>query len=183
MMCIIEESGRARNHQLEDGGSFLCFRPGTPRRTILGGMIVMSGKKILVVEDSENIRKIIKFMLVQRGYEVLEGRNGFEAERLAKTQRPDLILLDVMLPDKTGFEICTELKANPQYAGIKIVMLTAITKGTGKSDLYWKDKCKADGFLSKPFRAKDVLETIEKLLAADPGRGNGEGAPSPLSPV
>jgi two-component system alkaline phosphatase synthesis response regulator PhoP len=130
----------------------------------------MRGKKILlVVEDTENIRKIIKFTLAQRDYEVLESGNGLEAMRLAKTRLPDLILLDVMLPDKTGFDICSELKADPRYAGIKIVMLTAITKDTGKNDAYWKERCGADGFLSKPFRARDVLETIEKLLVSSAG--------------
>ncbi|MDQ7779470.1 MAG: response regulator [Planctomycetota bacterium] len=139
----------------------------------------MPGKRILVVEDTENIRKIIKFTLAQRGYEVLESGNGLEAFKMAQAQMPDLMLLDVMLPDKAGFEICAELKADPRYAKIKIVMLTAIAKDLGKDDAYWKNKCGADGFLSKPFKAKDVLDTIEKLL---PGSASTPPALAPQKP-
>lgn len=124
--------------------------------------------KILVVEDTKNLREIIAFMLKQRGFEVITAEEGNEALRKAKTEKPDLIVLDAMLPNITGFEICTELKADDQYKNIRILMLTAITQGTGKDDNYWKMKTRADGFLSKPFKARALLDEIEKLLNIAP---------------
>lgn len=126
-------------------------------------------KKILVAEDTKNIRDIIVFMLKNRGYEIIEAVNGLQAEQKAKAEKPDLIVLDVMMPDKTGFEVCSELKDNPEYKDIKVIMVTAVAKGTGKEDEYWKEKSRADDFISKPFRAQDLVARIEKLLAAKAG--------------
>lgn len=125
-------------------------------------------KKILVAEDTKNIRDIIVFMLKNRGYETIEAVNGVEAEQKAMAEMPDAIVLDVMMPDKTGFEVCTTLKDNPEYKNIKIIMVTAVAKGTGKGDEYWKEKSRADDFISKPFRAQDLIARIEKLLAPKP---------------
>jgi CheY-like chemotaxis protein len=74
------------------------------------------------------------------------------------------MVLDVMLPGKDGFEICTDLKKDPKYKHIKIILLTAIAAGTGKPDDYWKQKTTADEFVSKPFSAKDLVRKIEDLL-------------------
>ncbi len=121
-------------------------------------------KKILVVEDTKSIREIISFMLRGKGFEVLEAGDGQEGEEMARRERPDLILLDAMLPKKTGFDVCASLKSDADLKGIRILMLTAITRDTGKSDEYWKEKSLADDFMSKPFKAVELVDRIEKLL-------------------
>lgn len=127
--------------------------------------LVVEGKKVLVVDDEVNIRQIIEFMLKQRGYVVVQAVDGPDAEAKIRSERPDLIILDVMLPGKSGFEICADLKSSPEYKDIPVLMLTAIAKGVAKSDEYWKERSRADGFISKPFNARALMETVESLLA------------------
>ena len=121
-------------------------------------------KTILVVDDTKSIREIVAFMLRGRGYEVIEAADGQEAREKIKAARPDLVLLDAMLPKVTGFDLCAELKADPDFKSMPILMLTAITKDTGKSDEYWREKSQADDFMSKPFKATELVARIEKIL-------------------
>lgn len=121
-------------------------------------------KRILIVEDTKSIREIVAFMLRSKGYETVESGDGQDAEQKIRSHPPDLIVLDAMLPKKTGFDVCQTLKADNTYKGIPILMLTAITRDTGKSDEYWKEKSQADDFMSKPFKATELVERIEKLL-------------------
>lgn len=121
-------------------------------------------KRILIVEDTKSIREIVAFMLRSKGYETVESGDGQDAEQKVRQQAPDLIVLDAMLPKKTGFDVCQTLKADDSYKAIPILMLTAITRDTGKSDEYWKEKSQADDFMSKPFKATELVERIEKLL-------------------
>lgn len=120
--------------------------------------------KILVVDDTKSIREIVAFMLRGRGYEVLEAADGQEAREKIKASRPDLVLLDAMLPKVTGFDLCAELKADPDFKSMPILMLTAITKDSGKSDDYWREKSQADDFMSKPFKATELVARIEKIV-------------------
>jgi len=122
-------------------------------------------KRILIVEDTKSIRDIVAFMLRSKGYETTESGDGQDAEQKIRSQPPDLIVLDAMLPKKTGFDVCQSLKADDALKGIPILMLTAITRDTGKSDEYWRQKSQADDFMSKPFKATELVERIEKLLA------------------
>jgi CheY-like chemotaxis protein len=126
-------------------------------------------KTILVVEDTKNIREIIAFTLRARGWQVVESADGDDALEKATTLVPDLILLDVMLPGRTGFEICEFLKSQSRYRHIRVVMLSAITKDSGKSDDHWKTLSNADEFISKPFRALQLVECVEGLLGGPPG--------------
>ena len=125
-------------------------------------------KRILIVEVTKSIREIVAFMLRSKGYETVESGDGQDAEQKVRAQPPDLIVLDAMLPKKTGFDVCQTLKADETYKGIPILMLTAITRDTGKSDEYWKEKSRADDFMSKPFKATELVERIEKLLSNTP---------------
>src|SRR6185436_11857496 len=121
-------------------------------------------KKILIVEDTKSIREIVAFMLRSKGYETSESGDGQDAEARVRAEPPDLIVLDAMLPKKTGFDVCQSLKADENLKKIPILMLTAITRDTGKSDEYWKEKSQADDFMSKPFKATELVERIERLL-------------------
>ena len=121
-------------------------------------------KKILVVEDTKSIREIVAFMLRSKGYEIEESGDGQDAEAKVRKAPPDLIVLDAMLPKKTGFDVCQSLKTDQALKSIPILMLTAITRDTGKSDEYWKEKSQADDFMSKPFKATELVERIERLL-------------------
>lgn len=123
-------------------------------------------KRVLVVEDTANIRQIIAFALKQRGYEVLEAADGEEGLRRVHAEKPDLLILDAMLPLKTGFEVCTALKEDARTRTLPVLMLTAITQGTGKSDDYWREKSHADAFMSKPFKSQELMECVEKLIGA-----------------
>jgi CheY-like chemotaxis protein len=127
--------------------------------------VTTKAKTVLVVDDTKNLREIIAFTLRARGWGVLESDNGDDALEQARSQEPDLILLDVMLPGKTGFEVCSILKGDDRYKHIPIVMLSAITKDSGKSDDHWKDLSPADAFISKPFQALQLVKCIERLLA------------------
>jgi DNA-binding response OmpR family regulator len=124
-------------------------------------------KTILVVDDTKSIREIVAFMLRSRGYDVLESGDGADARDKVKTLKPDLLVLDAMLPKVTGFDLCAELKADPAHRAIPILMLTAITRDTGKTDDYWREKSQADDFMSKPFKATELVARIEKLLGPD----------------
>ncbi len=129
-------------------------------------MASLRPKKILVAEDNSSIRNILAFLLKQRGYEVTESGDGDDALEMALSNHPDLILLDIMMPGKTGLEICSILKGNDATKGIRIVILTAATKDSGKDDAHWKRLSNADDFISKPFQGTDLVHRIERLLGS-----------------
>lgn len=149
-------------------------------------------KTILIAEDTAAIRHILAFMLRSRGYLVIEASNGDDALEMALTQPLDLIMLDVVMPGRTGFDICSYLKADRRCKDIPILILTAVTRGTGKSDEEWKRMSNADDFVTKPFKARDLIERIDRLLtrgttSEEPDRlnrslgGAREGPPPDLS--
>ena len=125
-------------------------------------------KKILVVDDTKSIREIVSYLLRSRGFDVIESADGLDAWEKATTQSPDLIILDAMIPRKTGFEICEQLKKDERWKKIPVLMMTAITRDSGKSDEYWREKSQANDFVSKPFKATDLVERVLKLLGSDP---------------
>ncbi len=125
-------------------------------------------KKILVVEDTKSIREIVAYLLRGQGFEVAESGDGVDAQQKVTAAPPDLIVLDAMLPRKTGFELCAELKRDDRYRKIPILMLTALTRDSGKSDEYWKEKSQADDFMSKPFKATELVDRVVRLIDAGP---------------
>jgi DNA-binding response OmpR family regulator len=120
-------------------------------------------KKILIAEDEANIVASIEFLLQQEGYELRIARNGEEALREVGEFLPDLVLLDVMMPLRNGFEVCQKIRENPQWKHIRIVMLTA--KGR-QSEISKGMALGADAYLLKPFATKDLLEQVRGLLGA-----------------
>ena len=121
----------------------------------------MTKHKILVVDDEPNILLSVEYILEQEGYAVHVARDGEEALAVAEEVVPDLILLDVAMPRKDGFEVCRMLREHPQLNGVKVVMLTA--KGQPlerKKGL----EVGADVYVTKPFSAEDLLDKIRAAI-------------------
>lgn len=121
----------------------------------------MGKKKILAVDDEPNILMSIEFILEMEGYEVHTARDGEEALEVAERARPDLILLDINMPRKDGYEVCRMLREKPYMTGTKVIMLTA------KGQTLEKKKgleVGADEYVTKPFNAEDLLEKIRKMI-------------------
>jgi DNA-binding response OmpR family regulator len=121
----------------------------------------MRKKKILAVDDEPNILMSIKFILEMEGYEVHIARDGDEALEVAERVRPDLILLDINMPRKDGYEVCRILRERKDLSGTKVIMLTA------KGQTLEKKKgleVGADDYVTKPFSAEDLLEKIRTMI-------------------
>ena len=118
-------------------------------------------KKVLIADDEPNIVVSLEFLMQQCGYEIHTVANGNDALRVAREFRPDLMLLDIMLPLKNGFEVCQVMRETPELNRVKIVMLTAkgrdieVTKGLALG---------ADAYITKPFATRELLETVKRLL-------------------
>ena len=119
-------------------------------------------KIILIVEDEEAVRELEKFILEQVGYEVMEARDGLEGLTKAEFKRPDLILLDLMMPDVSGGRMFDEMKRHPATAGIPIVVVT------GKPDAHqiFDDQIGPDNVIMKPFEAETLLSRIQAHIGA-----------------
>jgi len=118
-------------------------------------------KKILVVDDESNIRLLVKNMLGTR-YDVIEAGNGDEAITKAQKEKPDLVLLDILMPGKDGFTTCNQLKAGKSTKDIPVVMVTALQH---KLDEKLALSLKADGYMRKPFTSEDLLAAIRAALS------------------
>jgi DNA-binding response OmpR family regulator len=114
-------------------------------------------KTILIVEDEEAVRELEKFILEQYGYDVMEARDGLEGLAKAEFRRPDLILLDLMMPDVSGGRMFDEMKRHPTTSGIPIVVVT------GKPDAHemFDDEIGPDNVIMKPFEADTLLGRIQ----------------------
>ena len=121
----------------------------------------MPKKKILVVEDEESLLKLESILLTSKGYEVRGVPNGQAALDAIAEERPDLVLLDIMLPEIDGFEVCRRIKSDAATRDIPVVMLTA--KKT-RDDMARGEKVGADWYITKPFKSAMVIETIQRFL-------------------
>ncbi len=121
----------------------------------------MSKKKILVVEDEESLLKLESILLTSKGYEVTGVSNGLAALESLAQSRPDLVLLDIMLPAMDGFEVCQRIKSDPATRDIPVVMLTA---KKSREDMARGQQVGADWYITKPFKSANVIETIQRFL-------------------
>ena len=121
----------------------------------------MSKEKILVVDDEQDLVKLVRFHLEKDGYKVTSAFNGEDALFLARKERPELIILDLMLPSIDGLEVCKKLKTDTELANIAIVMLTA--KGE-ESDITVGLKLGADDYVTKPFSPKELVARVQAVL-------------------
>ena len=121
----------------------------------------MPNATILVVDDSPTDRRLMCAPLEGCGYVVLTAADGEEALQKVSRDRPDLVVLDVVMPRKNGFQVCRQLKTSPDTKGIKILMLTSKSQD---SDRYWGLKQGADDYLNKPFEDEEFLKSVDQLI-------------------
>ncbi len=121
-------------------------------------------RKVLIVDDEPNILTALEFLFKRSGYEVRLARDGGEALREADAWRPDVMLLDIMMPVKNGYEVCQTVRERPELAGVRIVMLSA--KGS-EAEINKGLSLGADRYVTKPFSTQELLATIDRLF--EPG--------------
>jgi putative two-component system response regulator len=116
---------------------------------------------ILIVDDSEDNRLLLSSQLKMQGYQILQAEDGHEGIEMVKRERPDLVLLDIMMPGMSGFEVCSRLKSDPQTAGIPIIIVTALR------DVEYRIQgieAGADEFLSRPHHREELMVRVRSLL-------------------
>lgn len=118
-------------------------------------------RKILIVEDDPVGLRYVRFTLEKNGYQVITAANGLEGLRKARTEEPDLIILDVMLPGIDGYEICHRLRAEPTTAHLPILMFSAKAQ---ESDKTVGQQVGADDYLTKPAEPSEIIRRVESLL-------------------
>ena len=119
--------------------------------------------KIMIVDDEFFISRSLAFMLEKEGYECVTANDGEEALKLVAQEKPDIMFLDINMPNKNGYEVCIEIKKNPETRDIVVIMLTA------KGRVEFEDKgfdAGADDFLLKPYDPNLIISMIEKNLKA-----------------
>jgi len=122
----------------------------------------VNNNKILLVEDEPDIIRLVKFTLEQRNFEVVATSNGLAAIEIASTEKPDLILLDVMMPVINGYETCGRLKKNEKTKSIPVIILSAKAQ---KKEVDRALRVGAADFIAKPFSPRELREKIEKILS------------------
>jgi len=120
----------------------------------------MTGK-ILVADDSPSIREILQMNLETLGYSVVLAEDGEKALQQLGQERPDLIIVDVMMPKVNGFQICRRVKSNPATQATPVILLTARSQ---QEDVFWGKDCGADEYMTKPFSTKELERAITRLL-------------------
>ena len=121
--------------------------------------------KILVVDDDPDIVELLEFNLKKEGYQTASASDGRKAMDIAADFNPDIILLDVMMPKKSGFEVCQAVRANEELQATKILMLTAKGRDT--------DRAKglalgADAYMTKPFSTRELVQKVAEMLQGQP---------------
>ncbi len=126
-------------------------------------------KTVLIVEDEENIGLALRYLIEGLGYEARYARDGEEALLMVEAEPPDLMLLDIMMPKRDGYDVCQTIRSNPGWQGIKIIMLSArgrdveIEKGLALG---------ADDYMTKPFSTRDLTLRVRSMLG-DGGDSDG----------
>lgn len=118
-------------------------------------------KTVLVVDDSPTERGLVLAALEGKGYRILTAEDGEAALEKAEKEHPDLVLLDVILPKKNGFQVCRQLKTTPETQDIRIILVTSKTQD---SDRFWGLKQGADDYLTKPFDGTELIKRLRQQI-------------------
>ena len=122
---------------------------------------LMDKEKILVVDDSPTELKIMSEPFIPKGYNIITAMDGEEAIKMAEEEKPDLIVLDVIMPKMNGFQVCRKIKTTPELKDIKIILLTSKNQ---ESDEFWGMKQGADAYMTKPFDPDKLLDKAREIL-------------------
>lgn len=120
-------------------------------------------KKVLLIEDEQNIIEAVKFILSRDGWDVNTHSNGHDAIDAVRQREPDLVILDVMLPGKSGFDILSEIRSDQALNGLPVLMLSA--RGQAK-DVEMAVRAGANRYMTKPFSNSEVLDAVRELVAS-----------------
>ncbi|MBM4284161.1 MAG: response regulator [Deltaproteobacteria bacterium] len=126
----------------------------------------MAKKYILIVDDDPDLVETVSMLLESKGYEVGKAYDGIEGEEAIKKRRPDVLVLDVMMPRKNGYQLCKELKSNKWTSDIPIILLTAVGDAVPTTTYSHAEgmSIEAEDFLPKPVEAQTLVEAVERLL-------------------
>lgn len=119
------------------------------------------GKKILVVDDSPTELKLLSTLLTSKGYDVTTAVDGEDALEKAAATKPPLVVCDIILPKKNGFQVCRQIKTAPEFAGTKVILVSSKSQD---SDRFWGLKQGADEYLTKPWQETEMLAAVAKQL-------------------
>lgn len=125
-----------------------------------------TGARILCVEDEALMLDLLRHFVERAGYVFLGARDGLEALTMMRSEQPDLVLLDLMLPEVDGAEVLLRKKAEPAIRDIPVVAVTALTSPFDQ--LMWKRRTEIKDYVTKPFKRQELLDTIERVLAGGP---------------
>lgn len=118
-------------------------------------------KKILVVDDERHIVRLVQVNLERAGYEIVTAYDGVEALEKVKSENPDMVVLDVMMPRMDGFEVLKNLQADPRYQNIPVIMLTAKAQD---ADIFKGWASGVSSYLTKPFNPRELLVFVERIF-------------------
>lgn len=118
---------------------------------------------VLIVDDSSTLREMISGLLLKAGMTVVEAKDGVEAQTMIEGHPPDLVVLDIVMPNMNGYELCRWMKSTEETSKIPVIICSS--KGE-EFDRYWGMKQGADAYIAKPFRPSDMLDTVKQLLRA-----------------
>jgi two-component system, OmpR family, alkaline phosphatase synthesis response regulator PhoP len=126
--------------------------------------MIMGGHSILIIDDDPNIVELLSVNLLASGYDVNAAVDGKDAQSKIMRRPPELIVLDIMMPEMDGWELCKWIRDDPFLKDVKIIMLTA--KGTEKDKLIGREILQADEYMTKPFDIDELKKNVERLLHA-----------------
>jgi DNA-binding response OmpR family regulator len=131
----------------------------------------MSNERILVIEDEPQMIDLIRLILETRGYQVVAAQGGEEGLDLMRVERPDLILLDIMMPEMDGGDVYHHMQQEPELSQIPVIVVTA--KAAPIDRVLWMNVAQVDDYVTKPFGPDDLLNSVERVLTRRAARTGG----------
>ena len=123
-------------------------------------------RTILLVDHATRTRELMGSILQMRGYTVLKSGDGRDALERLRRGRPDLLIIEAMIPVQSGFEVCAAVRRDPNLKDLPILMMSSLTRLLVRDDGHWRQHVTADEFLTRPFCLTDLLSSVEKLIGS-----------------